>query len=440
MSRGNWSRFIDVQKRRLASVYALLMSLGISLWSAAPALAQESATTPERPRDLINFDSLAPWQQVLVEFFKVTLFGIELWRITLAAGALAFGFVLRSHILDRLFLPLQALTKRSKSRVDDALLQTLRRPLTWVIRLVAFYVALVILEPADSLMRVATLGLQTVGTIMVAWVIFHLADIFAMALTRSNDEGGAASLDRQLVPLVMNVVRAVLFVFVAIALIQQWGYDVTSLVAGLGIGGLAFALAAKPTLSNWFGSLMIFTDRPFKIGDWVKTRHGEGVVEDIGLRSTKIRTFAETLITVPNSDVASIAIENCSAMPKRRLLTSIGIAYGTTGAQMEEIIAGIKELLRADERIEDDTWRVHFDTFGTSSLEILMQCWMISPNYVNFLTVKQELFLEMMKVVERAGTSFALPTQAIHMNERPPGPREIGDARQSSKEPAHSTS
>src|SRR5690554_3540501 len=292
MSRGNWSRFIDVQKRRLASVYALLMSLGISLWSAAPALAQESATTPERPRDLINFDSLAPWQQVLVEFFKVTLFVTELWRITLAAGALAFGFVLRSHILDRIFRPLQALTKRSKSRVDDALLQTLRRPLTWVIRLVAFYVALVILEPADSLMRVATLGLQTVGTIMVAWVIFHLADIFAMALTRSNDEGGAASLDRQLVPLVMNVVRAVLFVFVAIALIQQWGYDVTSLVAGLGIGGLAFALAAKPTLSNWFGSLMIFTDRPFKIGDWVNTRHGEGVIEGIGVCTIKIVTLA----------------------------------------------------------------------------------------------------------------------------------------------------
>src|SRR5690554_8173755 len=120
---------------------------------------------------------------------------------------------------------------------------------------------------------------------------------------------------------------------------------------------------------------MIVTDSPFKIGDWVKAAVGEGVVEDIGLRSTKIRAFAETLISVPNSDVAALVIENCSAMPKRRLLTSIGFAYGTAGAQMEQIMAGMKERLQAAERIEDGTRRGHLDAFGSSSLALLLPCW-----------------------------------------------------------------
>src|SRR5690554_949486 len=387
MSRAARTRFVPQLRQRLIRGYLFVVCAAITLLSAAPLRAQAGDINEPGVHDLVNLDTLAPWQQSVVEFFRLTLFGVALWRVLLAVGVLSLGFALRTAILKRLFRPLQALVKRSDSDVDDLLLETLHRPFGWVIRLLAFYLALVILEPPASLMRVATLGMQTVGTILVAWVIFHLVDVFAMAMTRSRDDGSDASLDRELVPLVMNVVRAVLFVIVAIALIQQWGYDVTSLVAGLGIGGLAFALAAKPTLANWFGSVMIFTDRPFKIGDWVKTAVGEGVVEDIGLRSTKIRTFAETLISVPNSDVAALAIENCSAMPKRRLLTSIGIAYGTTGAQMEQIIAGIKERLQADERIEDGTWRVYFDSFGSSSLEILLQCWMISPGYENYLGV-----------------------------------------------------
>lgn len=442
MSQGHRAHVKQPASHLISRVRAFLVFWAVTLLGAAPLGAETGSPSPggEASHDLVSLDTLAPWQQAVVEFFQLTFFGVELWRIALAVGVVSFGFALRTHLLNRLFKPIKALVKHTDSRVDDLLLETLRRPLGWVIRLVAFYVALVILEPPTSLMRVATLGMQTIGTILVAWVVFHLVDVFAVTLSRSGDGNGKASIDKQLVPLIMNVVRAVLFVIVGIALIQQWGYDVTSLVAGLGIGGLAFALAAKPTLSNWFGSVMIFTDRPFTIGDWVKTSHGEGVVEDIGLRSTKIRTFSDTLITVPNSDVAAIAIENCSAMPRRRLLTNIGLAYGTTGEQMEQIIEEIRVRVQTDDRIESDTWLVYFDAFGNSSLELLLRCWMVSTDYEQFLVTKQELYLDMMKIVERAGTAFALPTHSVHLDDETPRPRGFDEQRAPANSPAHTSS
>ena len=170
--------------------------------------------------------------------------------------------------------------------------------------MVGLYVGLLVLQLPDKLTAVLVLLLKTVGTFAVAWMLFRAIDVIISGLERFTAKT-ESEMDDHMIPLVKRILRVALISVAVITVVQQWGYDVTSLIAGLGIGGLALALAAQDTLANWFGSIMIFTDRPFKLGDWVKSAHGEGVVEDVGMRSTKIRTFAKTIITVPNKDLAN---------------------------------------------------------------------------------------------------------------------------------------
>ena len=207
-----------------------------------------------------------------------------------------------------------------------------------------------------------------------------------------------------------------MIVVVAILMIVQlWGYDVTSLLAGLGLGGLAFALAAQKTLANLFGSIMIFTDRPFKLGDWIQIKHGEGVVEDIGLRSTKIRTFANTLISVPNADVADVPIENYSMMTKRRIRATIGLTYSTPPATVDRIVERIREHLAQNEAIDQGFWAVNFVEFGASSLDIMLYCFTITTDWKPFMDHRQALFLTIMRIVNEEGSSFAFPSQSLYM-------------------------
>lgn len=390
--------------------------LALGLIHNSAAWAQGAEESAEHARNLPG------WQLLLEDILTMDLFNITLWRLGLAALLLLLGFSLRGYLLDRVLSPLKNMAARTHTKIDDELLRALRTPLGWVLNLIAVYLALVAINPPDSIMMVAVLLMKTLGTVLVAWVLLRLIDVIAEAFVNVEDGEGRSEMEKQLVPLIVRVLRMVLFIFVSIAIIQQWGYDVTSLIAGLGIGGLAFALAAKPTLENWFGSVMIFSDRPFAVGDWVRTPVGEGIVEEVGLRSTRIRTFDDTLITVPNSDVADKQVENCSAMTRRRILTHIQIAYGADRAQIEQIMQAIRARLKDDERVEAGSSIVFLDKFGSSSIELLVQCWSLSTNYNEFMATKEAIFLDVMSIVEEARARFAVPSQIVHLD--PDSPRD----------------
>ncbi len=405
MCTSDWNRLKNHTKCWMAWAAAMLvMAMPAAAWAADGAA--KAAPTHQGP--------LPQWQSFVEGMLKFDLFHIPVWRLGLALLMLLLGFSLRGFLLDKLLAPVRALSRRTETDIDERFLEAVRRPLGWVVNLVAIYVALVLVQPPKSVMTVTVLILKTVGTVLVAWVVYKVIDVAAYAMTRFA-KTTESEMDDLLVPLIRRVLRVVLVIMVGITIVQQWGYDVTSLIAGLGIGGLAFALAAKPTLANWFGSVMIFTDRPFKMGDWVRTNVGEGVVEEVGLRSTKIRTFTDTLITVPNADIATSAVENCSAMSKRRFRTELGLTYGTTSAQIDQIITTIKERLADDERIEDDTYIVFFEGFGASSLDVLVQCWALTTAYNEFMEIQQALLLDIMAIVEDAGSGFAFPSQSLYV-------------------------
>lgn len=347
------------------------------------------------------------------EFLAWNVFDMPVWRVALFVLIWMLGLTLKNFLLARLLKPLDMVLEKTKTDLDNMLLTKIERPLGWVVLIIALYLGILALDLPDKLHVVVVLLLKTVGTVFAAWTIFAATDVLVEGMERFALKTDS-DMDDHMIPLVQRVFRISIICIAIITIVQQWGYDVTSLIAGLGIGGLALALAAQDTLANWFGSIMIFTDRPFKLGDWVKSDHGEGVVEVVGMRSTKIRTFAKTVITVPNKDVANTAIENFSEMPKRRINAQIGVTYSTSASQMIEIVDGIKNVLRTHEAIDQEFWLVNFVGFGGSSLDIMIYAFTKTTVWGEWLDARQDIYLKMMKVVEDAGSSFAFPSQSIY--------------------------
>jgi MscS family membrane protein len=203
-------------------------------------------------------------------------------------------------------------------------------------------------------------------------------------------------------------------------MLQVWGINVTALVASLGIGGLAFALAAKDTAANLFGSFSLLADKSIRIGEWIKVSGVEGTVETIGMRTTKIRSFQKSLITVPNHIVANNPIENFSRRGIRRIKMHIGLTYSTNSTQIIKIMADIKKMLKGHEGIsQSDSLMVNFDTFGDSSLNIFIYTFTKTANWAKYLEIREDVNLKIMKIVEDNGSSFAFPSQSIYVESLP---------------------
>ena len=410
------SRYVSPTFKRRA---AALGALAVGMWSTS-ALAQSTNNAAgaggdgatNTATDAIK-SPLPSWDQVLGEVSSLSFLELTWWRVAIALFAVMMGFLLRTYLLDRLLKPVSVIVGKTESELDDQLLRETRRPAGWLINILGFYVAVLVLRLPAGLSAGVLLILNTVGVVFVAWMLYNGVEVLSLGLDRFT-RTTESQMDDHLVPLVRKIMRVAIIVVTLIMIIQQWGYDVTSLIAGLGLGGLAFALAAQQTLANLFGSIMIFTDRPFGIGDWIKTKHGEGVVEEIGLRSTKVRTFTKSLISVPNADIASTSIENFSQMTQRRVKTTITLTYATTPEQMEFVIEGIKDLLERSPGFAPG-YSVSFVGLSASSLDVMIYAFTETTVWAEFLEIRQKFFLDVMRLVDRAGTSFAFPSQSLYI-------------------------
>jgi MscS family membrane protein len=200
------------------------------------------------------------------------------------------------------------------------------------------------------------------------------------------------------------------------ALLNDIGYPVASLLAGLGIGGLALAFAAQKTLENLFGSVSISIDRPFQVGDFVRVEGGLlGNVEHLGLRSTRIRTLDRTIVTIPNGKLADQRIETFAPRDRCRLSFTLGLVYATTAAQMRAVLAGVETLLRAHPRVWPEGISVRFVGLSPSTLDVEVVAWFATADWNEFQAIRQDVLLAVMDVVERAGTAFAFPTQTVQL-------------------------
>jgi len=223
-----------------------------------------------------------------------------------------------------------------------------------------------------------------------------------------------------LLPLGRKLAKIVLLAIGVVSVLNELGFQVASLLAGLGIGGIALALAAQKTVENLFGSVAIGVDQPFRVGDFVRIEDVVGTVEAIGMRSTRIRTLDRTVVSFPNGKLADLKAETFAARDRLRLFVNLGLAYGTTAAQLRAILAGVEGALRGHPRIWPDGISVRFTEVRESSLNVEVMAWFQITDWNAFTAERQELLLRFLEVVEAAGTTLAYPTRTVHLVQRPP--------------------
>lgn len=308
-------------------------------------------------------------------------------------------------------------------KLDRGLLGQLTWPFAVIWMLGIVYLMLPVLGLQSRVEAFVHTALRTAFLVVIFWILTRVIDLLCGLVMRSawaSTHASAASL----VPLAKRIVKVALVAIVVVAVLADLGYPVASMIAGLGIGGLVVALAAQKTVENLFGAFAIGTDQPFRQGDYVRIEGAEGTVEAIGLRSTRIRTLDRTLVTVPNGKLADMRLESLAARDRMRLATTVGLSYGTTAAQLRTVLQGIDAALRAHPKLWDDKTIVRLAELGASSLDIEVMAWFQTTDPDEMGTIKQELLLAFLEVVESAGTSLAFPTQTVHLTGLPPTPAE----------------
>jgi len=343
---------------------------------------------------------------------------IGLWtlgELILALGLILAGFVARAVLNSVISQRLLDLAKRTETKADDMASKALVSPLGLILPVAGIYFALrILLSVQPEWLIVSDKGFRVVSVLVITWTCFRLVDALTTLLAEIASRT-ANRLDDHIVPLVRKALKTFLGVLAIILIAQNLGYSVSGLLAGLGIGGLALAMAAKDTLANLFGSIMILIDRPFRVGDWITFKGGDGVVEEIGLRSTRIRTFAKTVVSIPNQALANATVENHSLMPKRRIKFTLGLTYGSTVTQVKTLVERIENYLQNNPDIDQEFMLVKFTEFNASSLDLFIYCFTVTTDWTQHLSVRQDVNLKMMSLVEELGLSIAFPTRTVHL-------------------------
>ncbi len=345
--------------------------------------------------------------------------GLQLWQwlaLPLALlAAVAVGWLLATASRRVLAWLLGRLTAPWASRLVHELFAPL--VLAWtllVTRLGLPYLHLP--PPAAQLVR---LGTRVGAMFLFFWVLWRAIDVVRRALVASSWAGTRAAA-RALLPLAGRVLKALIAAMALIALFSELGYPVASLIAGLGIGGLAVALAAQKTVENLFGAFALGVDQPFREGDFVKIDDFMGTVEAIGLRSTRFRTLERTVISLPNGKLAEQRVESFTERDRFRFACNLGLTYGTTTATVRAVLAALEAKVRGHPQVFAEGVSVRLVGLGQSALELEVSAWFLARDWDEFTRLRQELLLDCLAVIEGAGATLAYPTQTVHLRREAP--------------------
>jgi MscS family membrane protein len=354
---------------------------------------------------------LGPLQSFLFRTGPLQLLGWQ-W---IALPVVAVLAALLGTLLSRLTRALLGRAARhTTSAWDDAILARMGKPLTvgWAIGIaLASLVPLQLHERADAMLQG---WLKAAALVVFFWALARAVDVGRHMLSDSAwiRERPAT---RSLLQLGAKIGQLFLLAIGVVALLSELGYPVASLVAGLGIGGLAVALAAQKTLENLFGALAIGADQPFREGDYVSADGLNGTVESIGLRSTRIRTLDRTLISIPNGRLAELRLETFAVRDRLRFACTLGLVYETTEQQLRSVLAGLDGVLRAHPKLWPEGVSVRFKEIGPTSLNLDVNAWFDTTNWDEFMLIREDTLLAFLRVIENAGTALALPTRTVHL-------------------------
>lgn len=367
-------------------------------------------------------DANRPGQaQEAVSWADGTFLGNTVWQWLGLLVVLLVSFAIGRTAAYVLQKQAEKLERAERLLVLGMLLRCLAGPLKMLLLAGGLYVAATFMDlDAQTELRGFWLKVcKTLAVLSAGWLIYRLVDVIEHFLRRWTSKTDT-QLDDQLVPLIRKTMR-VFVVIVAVLFIAQnvFRWDIGALVAGLGIGGLAFALAAKDALANLFGSVTIFADRPFQLGERVKVGGQDGAIEEVGFRSTRIRTLDGHLVTIPNSIIANQTIENVSRRPFIKRSMTVTVTYDTTPEKLQRGIEILKEMLEARKRSfhPDKAPRVHFSDFAATSLDIGVTYWFAPPDWEPYLNFNHDFNMELLERFNAEGIEFAFPTRTVYVKQ-----------------------
>jgi MscS family membrane protein len=351
-------------------------------------------------------------------------FGVQLWVASLVA--IAIVTVVANQAAQVVLRRLARVTARTTTVWDDALVRTASRPLLaamWVVG--ASFMARVVQRQVDEPFIEEALALRDVALIVcVAWFLVQFAGKVGRNVTEQRQARGE-EVDHTTIDALVKLARLVTVIVTVLVVAQTLGFQITGLLALGGVGGIAVGFAAKDLLANFFGGLTIYLDRPFTVGDWIRSpdKSLEGTVEYISWRHTRIRAFNKNPIYVPNSVFTTIVVENPSRMSHRRIKETIGLRYDDF-ALVEPVVAEVRQMLQDHPEIDaTQTLIVNFNQFGASSLDLMIYTFTRTKVWTEYHHVKQDVLLKIGRIIERHGAQIAFPTQTLHLAHEgmPPG-------------------
>lgn len=341
--------------------------------------------------------------------------GNETWRI-----ASLFGVILVAAIgvkFGRIALAGAAGRLGAHGRtVSAAALRALSRALGMLVAALTIPVASAFLTMDDAIRHLVGVTCGVLLSLAVGFTLYQLVDVVSLWLKERTARTGS-KMDDMLVPIMQTTLRITIVVLTLLQIAQSLtDKPLTSIIAGLGVGGLAVALAAQDTIKHFFGSLVLFADKPFQVGERIVVDSTDGMIEEVGFRSTRIRTLEGHLVTIPNGDLANKVITNIARRPNIRHRAVIGITYDTPPAKVERALAILRELLDGHEGMAPDfPPRVAFHEYGSFSLNIMMMFWYHPADYWQYMAFAERLNLNILERFNAEGIEFAFPTQTLYL-------------------------
>jgi len=340
---------------------------------------------------------------------------IAVWQLLLLFVGLLLGLVVRAIVTGVVSkYGARLIEKQSSIQADSAILKKASKPLGTLALTGVLWWVFPLLRFGLRFNQVTDIALRVISASAAVLLVYRLVDLGSDVFARRAEETDT-KLDDQIVPLIRKTLKVFVVAVGLIFVLQNMDVDVGSLLAGVSLGGLAFSFAARDTVANLFGSVSIFADQPFQVGDWVVIDGHEGVVEEVGMRSSRIRTFYDSVICIPNSVVANSAIDNYGKRRYRRCTFTLGVTYDSSPDQMQAFVEGIRGILKANPDVRKDAYEVHFRNFGDSALEIFVYFFFTVDTWSKELQTRANVLMQIMRLASELNLDFAFPTQTVHV-------------------------
>ncbi len=346
-------------------------------------------------------------------------FGLHLWQLIGILFIILISFIIHkvfTLIIEKIIISL--LIKKGHTKIARSYVAPVARPMSILIIFPILLVFIPVLQLPIKISTNVLLTIKALWPVFATIVCYRIVDILGVYMMKLAEKT-ESTLDDQIVPLVRKALKVFVVIVGVLAILANLDYDLLPLLTGLSIGGLAFALAAQDTLKNFFGSIMIFIDKPFQIGDWITSGNIDGTVEEVGFRATRIRTFRNSVTYVPNGIIADTTVDNHGLRKYRRFYTQIAINYDTPAGVINVFVEGLRKIVDNHPNTWKDNYHVYLNDMADSSLNVMFYIFFEVPTWGDELRCRHEVLVEIIKLAEELGVNFAFPTSTLHMETFP---------------------